>query len=188
MKLKQILAIVLLVFVVASLAYMVSKEQKSDLVSGEDVNHPTSAVKNHNVTVNTTEVSPQRSRILSANEQNTDAQKDTQLVVYYFHGDMRCPTCHKLESYAKEALETYFAEELSSNDIVWQAVNVDKPENRHFIQDYKLVTKSVVISETVNGKEIKWKNLEQIWQLVRNKESYLNYIRESVSTFLREGK
>jgi len=188
MKLKQILAIVLLVFVVASLAYMVGKEQKSDLVSGEDVNHPTSAVKNHNVTVNTTEVSPQRSRILSANEQNTDAHKDTQLVVYYFHGDMRCPTCYRLETYAKEALDTYFADKLASKDVMWKVVNVNKPENRHFIQDYKLVTRSVVISETVNGKEIKWKNLEQIWQLVRDKESYLNYIRDSISTFLREGK
>ncbi len=173
MKLKQILAIVLLVFVVASLAYMVGKEQKSDSVSGVDANSSASV---------------EESRRSSTNKQDADAHKDIQLVVYYFHGDMRCPTCHRLESYAKEALETYFAEELSSNDIVWQVVNVDKPENRHFIQDYKLVTKSVVISETVNGREIKWKNLEQIWQLVRNKESYLNYIRESISTFLREGK
>ncbi len=173
MKLKQILAIVLLVFVAASLAYMVGKEQKSDSVSGEDANSSASV---------------EQSRRSSTNEQDTDAHKDTQLVVYYFHGDMRCMTCHKLETYAKEALDTYFAEELSSNDIVWQAVNVDKLENRHFIQDYKLVTKSVVISETVNGREIKWKNLEQIWQLVRDKESYLNYIRDSVLTFLEEGK
>ncbi len=173
MKLKQILTIVLLVFVVASLAYMVGKEQKSGLVSGEDANSSASV---------------EESRSSSTNEQDTDAHKDIQLVVYYFHGDMRCPTCHRLESYAKEALETYFAEELSSNDIVWQAVNVDKPENRHFIQDYKLVTKSVVISETLTGKEIRWKNLERVWQLVGNRESYLNYIRESISTFLEEGK
>ena len=188
MKPKRILAVVLLVFVVASLAYMVGKEQKSDSISGENVNHPTSAVKNHDVTVSTKGVSLQESRSYSTNKQDADAQRDTQLVVYYFRGDMRCPTCHKLESYAKEALDTYFAEELSSNDIVWQAVNVDKPENHHFIQDYKLVTKSVVISETVNDREIRWKNLERIWQLVGNRESYLNYIRESISTFLEEGK
>ncbi len=173
MKLKQILAIVLLVFVVASLAYMVGKEQKSGLVSGEDANSSASV---------------EQSRSSSTNEQDTDAQRDIQLVVYYFHGDVRCMTCHKLESYAKEALDTYFAGEMSSNDIVWQVVNVDKPENHHFIQDYKLVTKSVVISETLTGREIKWKNLEQIWQLVRDKESYLNYIRDSILTFLEEGK
>ena len=100
MKLKQILAIVLLVFVVASLAYMVGKEQKSDLVSGEDVNHPTFAVKNHNVTVSTKGGPLQESRSYSTNKQDADAQRDTQLVVYYFRGDMRCPTCHKLENYA----------------------------------------------------------------------------------------
>lgn len=173
MKPKQVLTIVLLVFVVASLAYMVGKEQKSDAVSGEDANSSASV---------------EESQYSSTNEQDTDAHKDIQLVVYYFHGDMRCPTCYRLESYAKEALDTYFAQELSSSDVVWQVVNVDELENHHFIQDYKLVTKSVVISETVNGKEIKWKNLERIWQLVRDKESYLNYIRDSVSTFLEEGK
>jgi len=173
MKPKQILTIVLLVFVVASLTYMVGKEQKSDSVSGEDVNSSASV---------------EESRRSSTNEQNADAHKDIQLVVYYFHGDMRCPTCHKLETYAKEALDTYFADKLASKDIVWKVVNVDKPENHHFIQDYKLITKSVVISETVNGSEIRWKNLEQIWQLVRDKESYLNYIRESVSAFLEENK
>ena len=173
MKPKQILAVVLLVFVVASLAYMVGKEQKSDSVSGEDANSSASV---------------EQSRSSSTNEQDTDAQRDTQLVVYYFHGDMRCMTCHKLETYAKEALDTYFADKLASKDIVWEVVNVNKPENRHFIQDYRLVTRSVVISETVNGREIKWKNLERIWQLVRNRESYLNYIRESISTFLEGGK
>jgi len=173
MKLKQILTIALLVFVVASLAYMVGKEQKSDLVSGEDANSSASV---------------EQSRRSSTNEQDTNAHKDIQLVVYYFHGDMRCPTCYRLETYAKEALDTYFADKLASKDVVWKVVNVDKPENRHFIQDYKLVTKSVVISETVNSREIKWKNLEQIWQLVRNKKTYLNYIRESISTFLRQDK
>jgi hypothetical protein len=173
MKPKRILAVVLLVFVVASLAYMVGKGQKSESVSGEDANSSTSI---------------EESRSSSINEQDANAQRDTRLVVYYFHGDMRCMTCYRLETYAKEALDTYFTDKLASEDIVWKVVNVDKPENRHFIQDYKLVTKSVVISETVNGKEIRWKNLEQIWQLVRNKESYLNYIRGSISAFLEEGK
>jgi len=173
MKPKQILAVALLVFVVVSLAYMVGKEQKSDSVSGEDANSSASV---------------EESWRSSANEQDTDAHKDIQLVVYYFHGDMRCSTCLKLESYAKEALDTYFTEELSSGDIVWQVVNVDKAENHHFIQDYKLITKSVVISDTVNGREIKWKNLERIWQLVKNKESYFNYIRESIQAFLEENK
>ena len=186
MKPKQILTVVLLVFVVASLAYMVGKERKSDSVSRKDVNHSTSAVKNHNVTVSTTGVSLQESRGYSTNKQDADVQRDTQLVVYYFHGDMRCPTCHKLETYAKEALDTHFADKLASKDIVWKVVNVNKPENRHFIQDYRLVTRSVVISETVNGREIKWKNLERIWQLVRNRESYLNYIRDNILTFLEE--
>jgi len=96
-------------------------------------------------------------------------------------------TCHKLETYAKEALDAYFADEIASKKIVWKVVNVDRTENSHFIQDYKLVTKSAVLSEVVDGKEVGWKNLNQIWQKVRNKDIYMRYIRESILKVL-EGK
>jgi len=37
-----------------------------------------------------------------------------------------------------------------------------------------------------DGKEIRSKNLDKIWQLVRNREQYENYVRDEVSAFLRE--
>ncbi|MHC4076762.1 MAG: nitrophenyl compound nitroreductase subunit ArsF family protein, partial [Planctomycetota bacterium] len=119
-----------------------------------------------------------------AKTQTEDIQQDNQLIVYYFHGDQRCATCHKLETYAKEALDTYFADKIASKKIVWKVVNVDRTENSHFIQDYKLVTKSVVLSEVAHGKEVGWKNLDQIWQKVGNKESYLQYVCDSIWNFL----
>jgi len=84
-------------------------------------------------------------------------------------------------------LDVYFADEIASRNIVWKTVNIDKTENSHFIQDYKLVTKSVVLSEVADGKEVGWKNLDQIWQKVGDKDGYLQYIRESILNGL-EGK
>lgn len=121
-------------------------------------------------------------------EQSAPAKQDTKLIVYYFHGDVRCATCHKLETYAKEAMDSFFPDALASGKIIWEATNIDRPENRHFIDDYQLVTKSVILSSLNNGKEAKWKNLDQIWQKVGNKESYMQYIREGIESFLEETK
>ncbi len=161
MKAKQVLIILLLVFVVGSLAYMVVKENKSE--------SPTDQIAN-------------------SKEQPATVGQDTRLIVYYFHGDVRCATCHKLETYAKESLDTNFQDDIASNKIVWKPVNVDKPENKHFIQDYELVTKSVVLSRIVDGKEIEWKNLDQIWQKVADKNEYLQYIHDGIVKFLEETK
>ena len=163
MKIKKIFTVVLLLFVTVSIGYMIVNEKKTETVASEERIEPVSKTENE------------------------DVQQNNQLIVYYFHGDKRCPTCHKLETYAKEALDVYFADEIASKKIVWKVINIDRTENSHFIQDYKLVTKSVVLSEVANGKEVGWKNLDQIWQKVGDKDGYLQYIRESILNAL-EGK
>jgi hypothetical protein len=114
------------------------------------------------------------------------AEPNQQVMVYYFHGDVRCPTCHKLEQYAKEAVDTYFAQDLASDKIKWMPTNIDTAGNEHFVKDYQLVTKSVILSKVVDGQQIVWKNLDQIWDLVSDKEKYLAYIRDNVAKFTSE--
>ena len=106
-----------------------------------------------------------------------------QLIVYYFHGDARCATCLKLEKYAKEALDTYFADDLAAGKIQWKPTNVDTPGNEPFVKHYGLVTKSVILSRVENGRELAWKNLDQVWQLVSDKGKYVEYIRDGVKAF-----
>lgn len=188
MKPKQILTVLLLVFVAVSIAYMSIREQETATQVSEEADKPVPAANERGITENTIAVANENIQNTLTNNKTKTARQHTQLIVYYFHGDMRCPTCHKLETYAKEALDTYFPDKLASQDIVWKVVNVDKPKNRHFIRDYELVTKSVVLSKSADGKEIERKNLDQIWQKVRDKNSYLNYIRGSIIEFIVEEK
>lgn len=116
------------------------------------------------------------------------AQNDSKFIVYYFHTTGRCPTCFKMEKYTDEAIQTYFAKEIKSGKIVWKVVDVETPENRHFIKDYNLYTKSVVISETKSGKEIRWKNLDKIWTKVRDKNDFINYISQETRDFMKGTK
>lgn len=108
------------------------------------------------------------------------------VTAYYFHGAFRCPTCHKLEQYAKEAIEKNFKDALASGKLSFQIVNVESKGNEHYVRDYQLYTKAVVLSLIKNSKEIRSKNLDKIWEYVRNKDQYENYVRDEVAAFLKE--
>ncbi len=108
------------------------------------------------------------------------------VIAYYFHGTFRCPTCHKLEQYSKEAIEANFKNELTSGKMVFKTVNVDEKANEHFVNDYQLYTKSLVISLVRGGKEEKFKNLTKIWEYVGNKQRFYDYVWDEIAAFLKE--
>jgi hypothetical protein len=108
------------------------------------------------------------------------------VIAYYFHGNFRCPTCFKLEQYSKEAIEVNFKGELASGKLVFNVINTDERENEHFVKDYQLYTKSLVISLVKDGKEVKHKNLAKIWDYVGNKNKFYNYVTEEIKNFLKE--
>ena len=109
-----------------------------------------------------------------------------QVVAYYFHGSFRCPTCHSLEQYAKESIEINFKNELDRGLLVFKAVNIEEKENEHFVNDYQLYSKSLVLSLVRGKKEVKHKNLTKIWEYVRNREKYVNYVKSEIDAFLKE--
>ncbi|MDD2752547.1 MAG: nitrophenyl compound nitroreductase subunit ArsF family protein [Candidatus Omnitrophica bacterium] len=110
----------------------------------------------------------------------------TKVTAYYFHGTARCPTCHKLEQYSKEAMETNFKEALASGKLEFKVVNVDEKGNEHYGKDYQLYTKSLILSLVKEGKQIKWENLDKIWEYVGNKQRFVDYVKSGVADLLKE--
>ncbi len=111
---------------------------------------------------------------------------DDKIIAYYFHGNARCPTCHKMEQYTKEAIEETFKEELANGRLVFKEVNVEEKENEHFVNDYQLYTKALIISGVKNGKEIQHKNLTKIWEYVRDKNKFFNYVKTEINNYLKD--
>jgi hypothetical protein len=109
----------------------------------------------------------------------------SKVVAYYFHGAMRCPTCHKLEQYSKEVLETNFKDALAAGQLEFKVVNLEEKGNEHFVDDYQLYTKSLVLSKIENGKETKAKNLAKIWEYVGNKQKFFDYVTVEINDFLK---
>jgi len=102
----------------------------------------------------------------------------------YFHGDVRCPTCMKLEAYSSEAILAGFDKAVKDSLVVFRTVNWDREENAHFVDDYQLYTKALILSRVRDGKEIAWTNLDSIWQYVGDKDKYVKYVQAHTRTFL----
>lgn len=112
--------------------------------------------------------------------------RENHINVYYFHTTYRCVTCTNMEKYTSEAIETNFGRELSQGKLTFTTVNIDENPNKHFVKDYKLYTKQVILSQMEKGKEVRWKNLDQVWVLVRSPEKFKGYIVKETRGFLEK--
>lgn len=164
MKLKNAISAALLLFVFGSLAYMVFKEIGRG--AGES---PSSAATGGMAALDGVD------RIGGI---------EPEVVVYFFYGDVSCSTCEKLEAYAFEALETHFPDELKSGVLAWRRLNMDAPEHEHYLTEFGLYSKSVVLAGFEKGEQVRFKNLEDIWDLVYDKPAYLEYIQDNARDFL----
>lgn len=152
MSAKNLVAAVLVLFVVASVAILVGREMRES-----------------------TAVDPAP----AAEQLPEDA-----LVVYYFHGDTRCPTCRNIESYSHKAVQAAFAEELAENKLLWKVINYEEPENNHFATDYEIVSPTVVLVRTSEGKVADWRNLARVWELVGDRDAFTDYIQRETRSML----
>jgi len=110
-----------------------------------------------------------------------NAKEDTTYNLYYFMTNIRCSNCYKIENYTKEVFD-----ELNNKNISFKVINIDQEENKHYVNDYNIYTKSVVISKIENNKEISYKNLDKIWNYLGNKNKFKEYIRTEVNNFINK--
>ncbi|MCM1322664.1 MAG: nitrophenyl compound nitroreductase subunit ArsF family protein [Acetobacter sp.] len=100
-----------------------------------------------------------------------------EVVVSYYHNSVRCSTCRKMETWSSEAVKDL--------EVRFESVNTDEPENKHFLSDYGLYTKSVVVQDTDTGK---WKNLDKLWNNIGNEQAFKDYVRQEVQDFIEASK
>jgi len=110
------------------------------------------------------------------------------VIAYYFHGSVRCYTCNMMEKYSRETIETYFKDQVQAGKLVFIPINVDEKNNAHFVNDYQLYTKALILSLVKDGKEIRHKNLDRIWQLAGNKQKFFDYVTSEINTLMKDAQ
>ena len=128
---------------------------------------------------------PKSSTPQTTESASVQKQLDNHLVVYYFLTNQRCRSCIYLENTTKASLDQNFADELKNGNIVFKTINIDEPQNKHFIDEYGLYTKAVIVSSMEKGVQKKWKNLDKIWDLIGQDEVFKAYITSEIKTFVK---
>lgn len=163
---KRIMTVILLLFVALSVTALIVQEMRA----------PSPPIPAQASPANAEPVDPP-----SGEAVQTDVRK---VVVYYFHGNVRCRTCRTIESLAHETVNVQFQQALTANQLEWRTINVEEPTNEHFVKDYDLATRSVVVAEFVNGQQARWTNLKRVWELVKQPDEFRVYIAENVAASL----
>ena len=173
MNTKKITTLVLMLFVVASVGTIVAKERGVTTPAAAPAPQATEAVSTPST------VTP---------EEKT-ATVPAKVVAYYFHGNVRCMTCRKLEELTTEAIQGGFAQDIKDGRVELKIVNLDEPGNEHYAQDYQLASRSVVVARFDGQTQKSWKRLDEVWQLVRgDREAFLSFVRGETAALLNADK
>jgi hypothetical protein len=102
----------------------------------------------------------------------------------YFHRTQRCPTCRKMGSYAEEAVRTGFAPQIQDGSVAFYYVDFQDKQNEKLAKGYDVSGPALIVAK-IKGKKVKqFKDLDDIWTHVTDKEAFLKYVRENVSAYL----
>jgi hypothetical protein len=116
-----------------------------------------------------------------------DAQTETfsdGLVVYYFHGNARCPTCQSIEAQAHDTVQNDFASQLSKGEVTWKILNYEQPANKALTTKFEIQMPVVVLAKMKNGKIEDWKRLDKVWAIVGDKPGFKKYVRTEIEKLL----
>ena len=110
------------------------------------------------------------------------------LVVYYFHSNIRCPTCRSIEAQAQETVQTHFASQLSNGEVIWKIVNYEQASAKPLAEKFQLQMPVVVLARMKDGKIEDWKRLDEVWAFVGDKPAFTKYVRGEIERMLAPEK
>ncbi len=113
-------------------------------------------------------------------------ESDVKIAAYYFHPTARCVTCRNIEAYSIEAIKEW--EEQNKKQISWQDINIEDSLNEHYVNEYSLEFSSLVIVKYTGGKKDDWKNLEETWRLVNDKNTFIKYVKFELNKFAEQNE
>lgn len=207
-KIKRIIASILWAFVFFSAGYFVSGELHSrrtpeshpaeskdvlpvdTLILTEETNLAVNVQANLSNKVDTlAKVKSRTDEKISNNPQiQSKSLPSSRVVVYYFHRTQRCHTCLTLEKFSREAVEKIYQKELKSGKLEFKALNIELPENEHFISDFDLYGSALIVARYDDKKLAEFKDLAEIWTFAGEPEKFNEYVKGEIDKILEKVK
>lgn len=107
-----------------------------------------------------------------------------ELVVYYCHTDKRCVSCETLEWAARQAVERDFPEDLKAGRVAYRDINWQRRGNDTYQAKYSLAFSTIVLSKVRDGREQRHRKLDEVWQLLSDREALARHISAEIKAML----
>ena len=106
------------------------------------------------------------------------------LLVYYFHSNVRCPTCRAIESQSLETVRSQFATQLTTGQIAWKILNYEQPQGADLARQFEIQVPVVVLVRMKDGQIEDWKRLDRVWALVGDEPAFAQFITSEINQML----
>ena len=87
------------------------------------------------------------------------------------------------ESYTRETLAKYFAEQMQSGVVSLQVLDMEKPENAALVEKFDAAGSSLYLSAAIQGTEYLCPNSD-IWFYTSNKYLFVDTLRKRVASLV----
>lgn len=118
------------------------------------------------------------------NKTSENQVKKNIIEVIDFHSTNRCYTCKAIEANTKYTLDTYFANELKTDKIIFKIVNVDKEENEKFAEKFQATGTALFLNVVKDGKEKQVDLTNFAFMKGNDKEAFSSSLKETIANQL----
>ncbi len=102
----------------------------------------------------------------------------------YFYRTPRCYTCTYAEAGIHYTVETYFADELASGKVTFEAFNVEDDENATIAKKYGAFTSSLFINTIREGTD-HIEEVTDIWFVLGDGEAFIEVVKSKIEKSLK---
>lgn len=114
---------------------------------------------------------------------NVSSGPADRVYVVYFHRTQRCPTCIHAEELTRDTVETYFADELESDKLTFQVINIDDKQNADIVEHYGAYGSQLFINTIKDGTD----HIEEatdLYVLIHNDEAFVTALKSKIEKSL----
>jgi hypothetical protein len=106
------------------------------------------------------------------------------VVVTYFHGTRRCPTCLGIQQTINETVEGRFAAEIAAGELEFREIDYDLDEHRHFAEEFQLSFSTMIVALASGDRTLKWENCDKVWEHAHDHTALGTYVEERIRAHL----
>lgn len=105
--------------------------------------------------------------------------------VVYFHRAQRCSGCIHAQDTTEYTLNTYFADEMESGEIVFMALNLQDANNSAMVQKFGAYTSSLFLNDVEGGAD-DIQELTDIWFVLWDDEEFVDVLKTAIEECLAD--